>query len=302
MEHTWLGALSAFLSSVTWAVGTTAYGHLVRRYSGYAINTSRALVALPLFLLTVWLLGDWGDFHRLDGPRLAWLLGSVIASYGLGDVCFFWSTRSLGVPGALAIASSYPLWTALGGYWLGEEPLRLVQWLGVGTVVAGIALVLVSGSSRVGRSADSGWGLLEKPLVGFALAIAASLLWAANNVAIDQGGTGLSTAVVNVVRMGMALLLCPLLARWILPGTSVALPGSVLRRYFWVMALEAYGGATFFVYGLVHAPLAIAATLSSLSPVLAVPIAWATGAEAPSPGRTTGVIAVVAGLILLLAF
>ncbi|MCS7155454.1 MAG: DMT family transporter [Bacteroidota bacterium] len=301
MEGSWLGPTSAFLSSVTWALGTAAYGRLIRRYSGYAINTSRALVALPLFALTVLAAGVWTDWGKLDGGRLGWLVVSMIASYGLGDVFFFWSTRTLGVPGALAIASTYPIWTALGGWALGEAPLSGLQWAGLLLVVGGMGLVILYGPQEVFESGGPIPRFAGRRSVGLGLAFAASLLWALNNVAIDQGGTGLSTPAVNTVRMLLALGICPLMAAWLMPGTPRALPFTVLRRYFWVMALEAYGGATFFVYGLVHAPLAVAATLSSLSPVLAVPIAWIMGLERPSWGRTFGVAAVAAGLGLLLS-
>lgn len=55
------------------------------------------------------------------------------------------------------------------------------------------------------------------------------------------------------------------------------------------------------MYGLTHSTLAVGASLSSLSPVVAVPVAIYLGWEAPSLKRIGGVLAVVAGVCLLVA-
>src|SRR4051812_25537796 len=109
-----LGPLCAFGSSVTWAVGSAGYSRLSRGHSPFAVNFTRGLVALPLFLAGFILsVGSWQgalDAVALLSPTaIAWFALSIFASYGLGDVLFMWSTRSLGVPAALAIGSTFPL-------------------------------------------------------------------------------------------------------------------------------------------------------------------------------------------------
>ena len=62
-------------------------------------------------------------------------------------------------------------------------------------------------------------------------------------------------------------------------GTSLLLPLRDLRKYAWVFFLETFGGSLFFFYGLSHSRLAVAATLTSLAPVLSVPVALAIKIE-----------------------
>jgi drug/metabolite transporter (DMT)-like permease len=74
----------------------------------------------------------------------------------------------------------------------------------------------------------------------------------------------------------------------------------LIRANGWVFLIEAYGGSYFYTYGLAHAPLAIGATLSSLAPILSVPVAIALKLEKFSPIRTLGVCLAVLGLIKIM--
>ena len=57
----------------------------------------------------------------------------------------------------------------------------------------------------------------------------------------------------------------------------------------------------FFLYGLSHSSLVLGVTLSSLAPVLSVPIAIALRVERFSIKRTLAIIVVAVGLALLLS-
>lgn len=289
-----LGPLCAFLSSVTWAVGSAHYSKLSSRYSPFAVNFSRALFALPLFLIFAGFtsggaLAALGQFKSLEWSHWGWFTLSMIASYGLGDAFFLWSTRELGVPGALAIASSYPIWTALVGASLGD-PLSATQIIGLLITVAGVGVVILAGAESLPKAR----------VRGIFLGVVTSFFWATNSFALSRGSHGVDVAIGNAVRMVLALFLT-----WGFRGafdrrSDLVLPFKEVRRYAWIFGLEAFGGSAFFMYGLSHSPLAIAATLSSLAPVLSVPIAWLLRLEKFSWYRTVGIIFVVCGVWLLL--
>jgi drug/metabolite transporter (DMT)-like permease len=67
----------------------------------------------------------------------------------------------------------------------------------------------------------------------------------------------------------------------------------------WVFFLETCLGSFFYIYGLSHSPLAVASTLTSLAPVLSVPVAIVLGLERFSFVRTLGICLVVLGLCFL---
>jgi drug/metabolite transporter (DMT)-like permease len=300
-----IGALAAFLSSVTWAIGSSFYSRLSREHSVFSVNIARALFALPLFVLTACVLAGGVEpalrqYALLGGRQLGWFAVSMVASYGLGDALFLLATHRLGVTSALSIASCYPLWSALAGWLFQGQRLGLSQAGGLLLVVSGVVLVILSAPREPspGRAPSESAGRL--PLVGLALAFGTSLLWSLNGLAIVRAGEGIPMAVGNTVRMSFAIVLSALFARLLGNRAPLLLPRGVFARSSWIFLLEAYGGSGFFLYGLSHTPLAIGATLSSLAPVLSVPVALFLGLERFSVLRTSGILGAVLGLRLLL--
>src|SRR4051812_17997289 len=95
-----LGPLCAFLSSLTWAIGTTTYSSLSKRFPPFIINFHRAMVAFPLFVLLLVVSTSvagkpalaWQSLSALENWRVSWFAFSVLCSYAFADVLFLWST------------------------------------------------------------------------------------------------------------------------------------------------------------------------------------------------------------------
>ena len=302
-----IGPLCAFGASVTWAVGSAGYSRLARGHSPFAVNFGRAMVGLPLFAIAVMLTsgGPFAAYSKLvstPGSQLGLLAISIFASYGLGDVLFMWSTRSLGVPAALAIASTYPLLTAGLGSWLQGEVLAPSQVFGLVMTVTGIVIVILSGSEPTPPSSEGAHASpshVNRRAVGILLAFGTMLMWAINSSVTARAGKDLDPFVANFIRMTFALGMSTGLSRILAPGTEIVLPLRIFKKSLLLFVFEAFGGSLLFIYGLSHSPLAIGSTLSSLAPVLSVPVAWALGLERFSFFRTIGVIVVVVGLWFL---
>lgn len=287
-----IGALAALGSSLTWAVGTTVYPTLSAKYSPFEVNGSRALVALLFFFPLSLLLDGHSGWSGVTGSHLIWMLLSMVCSYFLGDACFLWSVKSLGVPGALAIASIYPVWTATAGWIFKGEPLLVGQAFGITLALLGTLLVILSGYRIQAEGVRYGRG------VGFGLLT--SGFWALNSWSVAAGGAGLSPWVGNSIRMAIALFLCGVTTSVLRRKVRLGLPFGVLKTYLGVFAFEAFGGSFLFLYGLTHTSLAVASSLSSLAPVIAVPLAWFRKSEPLTVTQVTGVLLAVAGVVILL--
>lgn len=307
------GPLASFFSSITWAVGVTMYTRLSRKYPGTAINFCRALVAFLMFLVATFFFESasfseaLSRYAQVPAKQALWLAASVFSSYAFGDVLFMLSATKLGVPAALAIASTYPLWSALGGLFFRGESLTPTLIIGLILVVSGTITVIWSGRHAQEISEEQKKLPLKKYIQAVILAFTASLFWAMNAVGAAQGGVGIPLALANSIRLGSAVILCPLtgffFARIIERKKGPVVYTMSLSDFFksiWVFAFEGFGGALAFVYGLTHAPLAIASALSSLAPVLSVPVTVALGYEPFCWKRSAGVLQVVAGVCLLL--
>ncbi len=300
-----MGSLCSFLSSCTWAIGVSTYSTLSRRYPGTSINFNRALVALPLFFLLTLLQGNIHELSRIQWHQISWFATGILTSYALGDTLFLISTHTLGVPGALAIASTYPLWSAVAGWIFRGERLSFLAVTGLMLAVGGVVSVIL-GARGGGKSSEMHTG--KAHWKGALLALLASFLWATNTYASAQGSGGMPSSVANIVRMGMALFICPVIGRLVfhhqlkkgqlLPMLSF----SDFKKTFVIFMIEGFGGSFTYMYGLAHAPLAVAASLSSLAPVISVSAAWMRKTEELNFLKTAGVLAAVAGSSLLVIF
>ena len=301
MDVSVVGPLCAFGSSVTWAIASAQYSRLAWHYSVFTINFSRAMIALPLFIAAAFTLNGGiseglATYQAIHWSNIGWFFLGMLSSYGVGDSFFFLSSRSLGVPSALAIASCYPLWTVLAGHFFGHHQINLDQLTGLFITLSGLVIVVLNIPQKQessSRKPTASWG-------GIALALVSSFAWASNSYSIAMGSVGLSPWAGNTIRMTISLLICGLGGRFFAPSSPVYVPTQTLKSLWWLFAIEAFGGSACYFYGLSHSTLAIGSTLSSLSPVLVVPIAWVLRIEKFSFLRTTGVSLVVLGIWWLL--
>jgi drug/metabolite transporter (DMT)-like permease len=304
-----LGPAAALASSCTWAFASARFTTLSRAVGGARVNLSRALVVAPFYLAMAFATSGARAFAHLPWTRVALLTASVVCSYGFADGLFFLAARRIGISTALAIASTYPLWAALFGAVVGGERFGPLRALGTVACVAGVAaLVLLSRSADAERATDpSARTTPRRDAAGLLLAGLISLAWAGNAVAIQRGSVGLSVFQANALRYGFAfvvLLPSVTLAERARRGSTAAAPAA--RSQFWLSFLPAVFadgviGSTCFVWGLAHSDLAVGATLTSLAPLISVPVAIALGEERWNAPRAAAVAVTVAGVAMLVS-
>ncbi|HEX5661537.1 MAG TPA: EamA family transporter, partial [Polyangiales bacterium] len=91
-----------------------------------------------------------------------------------------------------------------------------------------------------------------------------------------------------------------LLAQW-RPSQHKVAPRQLLREMRLPLALDTGIGSMCFVYGIAHTDLALGATLSSLSPLVALPVAAVMRTERVTVGKAAAVCLTLAGVILLVS-
>jgi drug/metabolite transporter (DMT)-like permease len=296
-----LGAAAALGSSATWAYASARYAQASREVSPVRVNLVRMAIAWPAFVAVGIVTGTLG--HGLTARHLSWLTLSTFCSYAFADTLFFAAARLIGVSSALAIASSYPLWAALKGTIVDGEPFGAQRALGTLLCVGGVAaIVKLTGDPASGadqpaeRRANAG----RSAALGVPLALVTSVLWAGNTISIKAGAIGLAVSTVNSIRYLIAILV---LGTLVLVGRA---PGATRPTGGWrtlvpAIVSDCLFGSFFFVYGLRTTDLAVGATLTSLAPLLALPIALWLGLERASTPKLAAVVTTVAGIALLAA-
>lgn len=301
-EKGWLGPLCALASSVTWAYGSAIYAREASRVGPAEVNLARSLLVLPLFALATLVVVGPQALGQLRWVNLGWLSLSMLCSYGLGDLVFYMTAQRLGTPTGLAISSAFPVWSALlGALTLGEE-ISGGRALGIAGCIGGVVWLVMLQVPPGERAPARGRTLAG----GVALAILTSILWAGNVYSIRRGAAGLPMFLVNMFRYFMAV---PVLSgMWLVqrrrrgagePAERLLLSWPHLRRFVPTVLVEAFVGSSIFVYGLSHSDLSVAAPLSSLAPLFAVPIGLYLGTERLHLRRLLAIVITVAGVILL---
>ena len=184
------------------------------------------------------------------------------------------------------------------GLFFEGQTLSVTKLLGIGCTVVGTLMVILVGYRFREKHTTQ---FLERFEVGLALGGLTSIFWSLNTFAVARGGRDLSPHVSNLVRMAIALVLCPVVGFLLHRKWRAGISWRAVQPFAGVFVLEAFGGSFFFMYGLTHAPLAIASALSSLAPVIAVAAAWFFGSERVSALKALGVSLAVAVAILLVS-
>jgi drug/metabolite transporter (DMT)-like permease len=290
-----LGPIAAFLSSVTWAFSSGHYAAISREGSAEQVNLIRALFATVLWGGAFALFAGASSAATLTWSATAYLAASIACSYGFGDAIFFASASRIAMSSALAIATTYPFWATLYGILFRGEPFRFWAMVGMLLCIGGVAALL-----RQSRSRASSAGSARNAAVGVGLALLASLLWAGNAVFLKLGASGLGVYQANALRFFFGVLL--VFPQWWWqqrrPVTAQRGPWP-WKRMLVPLVVDAGFGSVFYVYGLANSDLAVGATLSSLSPLVALGLGILNKTEQFTLPRLAAVSATVFGVVLL---
>ncbi len=273
-----------------WAFSSARYAQGAREIGPVRVNLMRSVVGSILFgSISLLVAGGW-PFRGLGTARLAWLFASALCAYAFADNLFFASTRRLGIATALSIATTYPLWAAVYGVVGRGEALGPPRIAGMLLSVGGvIALVRIGGASHAGRM----------DLGGAALALLTAILWACSAATVKVGAQDLPFWQIAAIRYTFAVgLLLPQLWLHGKPQPHASVP-RVAHRLVPAFVCDVGIGSILYVVGLKYSDLAVAATLSAMSPLASLPIAIAMGEERWNLHRALAVGVTVTGVVIL---
>ena len=270
----YLGHLAALGTSLAWSFSSTSFTLAGRQTGSVVVNRTRLLLAVLFVALTHRLLE--GQFLPLGAEpfRWGWLALSGIIGYVVGDGFLFQAFVMIGPRLSMLLMALAPVFSTVLAWVLLGEALAPRELMGILLAVGGVGLVV--SDRRGGRAA-----LPELPprqyAVGILFGLGAALGQAGGLLASRLGLAGDFPALSgNLIR-----LLTATLAIW---GITV-LRGQtrehflLLRahpRAWWGILGGAVAGPFVGVWlslvSVQHAPLGIASTLMSLSPIFLLPV------------------------------
>lgn len=307
-SSTLIGAAAGLATSILWTGTSFFFTAASKRLGATAVNASRICVAVVLLALTHRLLtGAW--IPSASPRQVAFLAVSGLIGLSIGDQALFRAFLDIGPRLAVLIMVSAPLFAALFGWLFLSEALGPMALLGMAIAVGGIAWVVADRPTRerpvepwrkfrgvvcalIGAVCQAGGLLLSKKGMGHG--------WLPSEERLDP-------QAATLVRMFFALLgMGPILAWHYWRRRNTPAPersAAVVRAGVLFMAAGAvcgpYLGVWMSLTASDHAPVGVAQTLCSLTPIFMLPVAAIGLREPVSLRACIGAAAAVLGAALL---
>ena len=289
----------ALLAAVCWAVSNLFSAPPAQRLGAFAFSRWRMVFASLILWGLALASGGW---RSLDAAALVLLGLSGVVGIFIGDTALFSCMNRLGPRRSGVLYATHALFSGVLAWALLGE--RLWGWalLGSGLLVGGV-MVAVAWGKRAGETHV--WEQTRGPLaVGVALGLLSALCQSLGTLMIKPlMGTGIDPVAASAARMSLALLAHMVLFA---SGWTGARAKAPLRRedaflIFMSAAVAMALGMTLILIALRDGQAGLVAVLSSVTPVLVLPLLWLVYRRRPATGAWLGAVLAVLGTALILA-
>jgi drug/metabolite transporter (DMT)-like permease len=300
-----VGELSALAAAASWAVGSLLFAGIGRKVSPGAMNLGKCCAAAILLSLACLALAP--SAGPAAWPLSAALLLALSGVVGLtmGDTAYFGAIVTLGVPRAILLLSASPVFAALGGALFLDERVGGREVLGIGLTLAGIALVVTGRlAAPPGVSASSPEAGRDRVRRGVALGLVAAFGQAAGSLlsrrAMALGIDPLAASAGRLVAGAACLLIGAAIAGRAGPWLRELRAGFAWAKVSGASLIGTCGGIWLGQIGIARcSSTGVASTLLATSPLFALPLAHATGAERITRRGAIGTLVALGGVVLL---
>ena len=300
MNTTLLGELAALAASVCFTFGPTLFTLAGRQVGSLVTNRMRLLLGAFYLLVFHWLRYGTPYPHMGTEPML-YMLASGVVGLALADVFLFEAFVLIGPRITLLILNLTPtLATAMAWFLLGEH-LRPAQLAAIAVVLGGVSWVVL----ERGESDQDGHRARSHNPRGLVYALIAATVGAIGTLLAKMGmGYGIETISAATVRISAGMVV---LWTWTLFNRGLKPTFDALRKHPKALGLIAVAsligpviGISFSLYALKTIPVGIATTLSTLSPILLLPVGHWVFHERITSRAIFGTVVATAGVIWLL--
>ena len=293
-----LGALAAFGTALCWSLSAIFFENASRKVGALAVNFWKVVFAF--FFLALAGTITRGMPFPFDASARSWLFLSIsgIVGFVVADFFLFNAYVLIGSRITVVFQALTPLFTALLAFIFLGERMRPVRLFGMGVVVCGILLVVVS--RRTGEKNIETKALSTRK--GYTFAILSSVFQAAGLIFSKTGLGDYSAISGTQIRVLIAVLGFGIQASLTKQAAKVFKEVPANRK---VLASTGYGaifgpflGVAFSLFALQNTDAGTASTLMALTPVLIIPPSILILKQRVSPLEVCGAVVAVSGATL----
>ena len=304
-----MGEAAALTMAVSWAATGAAVTSLSARLPTMALTGLEISFATIVILGALIVSGQAGDVAGASAITLLAVVGSGVIDFAVAEPVYIRALRVAGMQRTYGVTTGlFVLLTTVGGVVILGERFTLGLPIGGALIVCGTYLIVARWQVPASREAvPAGSSAVAAPartFEGYAMLVAAPILWAISTLWLAGAGGDLGTIPSAALRMtaGTVLLMALLLT-----VRRKDLRFAVSRRRDVVtIALASLAGISvanlLYVYALVEAGAARTAVLSASGPLFAIPFAIVFLREPLTRRMVLGTTLSVTGIIVVVTF
>ncbi len=312
----YLGYFAALGTSVAWSFSSTFFTLAGRRVGSPIVNRTRLVLALGFVIVMHWLMLGQPFPTGAEPFRWVWMGLSGLIGYVFGDGFLFQAFVMIGPRLSMLIMALVPVFSTLLG-WLIQETLAPLELAGIALSVGGVMLVVAdrrngesappatNGASAAPVEPDpASAGLRRRYVVGVLCALGGAIGQAggmfASRMGLVDGFPALSGNLMRLVVSALVLWLFALLTGSALNTfRRLREEPRALRTLVGGSFVGPFLGVWLSLIAVQLAPLGIASTLMSLSPIILLPIGLVLFKEQITRRAVVGTLIALAGTLLL---
>jgi drug/metabolite transporter (DMT)-like permease len=298
----YIGHFAALATSVAWSFTSVLFTLSGRLVGSPIVNRTRLLMAVFFVAITHRFME--GTFFPVDveGFRVGWLALSGVIGYLLGDGMLFQAFVMIGPRLSMLLMALAPVFSTILAWVLLAETLSPLELLGIGLTVGGVMLVV--SDRQNGKSEAVITRTPRQYALGLLFGLGGALGQAGGLFASRMGLEGDFSALSgNMIRLITAAIL--IWAFTIVRGQAVAgfrtlrEKPQALKTITGGAIAGPFLGVWLSLVAVQHAPLGVASTLMSLTPVILLPVGRVLFHERITGRAIMGTIVAFAGTALL---
>jgi drug/metabolite transporter (DMT)-like permease len=285
--------VAAFGAAMAWSIGTLISVGPARQLGAFSFTRIRMTIVFFMLAAVAAIFGGWQTIRLED----IWILAlSGFIGISLGDTALFSGLSRLGPRrNSMLFATNAPMSAVLAYFFL-DEILNFGALVGCSLVMVGVILSIIFGKRR---DQVHQWEEVHGPLVvGVGLGLMAGLCQAVGAIlAKPTLEAGADPIAVSAIRVGVGAL-CLILAT-LTSGDRMRAKVKMNLVLFGRVAVSGFVGMgigmSLLLFALARESTGIVMTLSSMTPVLVLPILWYMTRERPAFMAVVGAILSVVG-------
>ncbi|BDU68115.1 membrane protein [Geothrix oryzae] len=263
----YLGEGAALLTSLCWSLNSVCFTVAGRRVGSASVNLGRLLMAWGVLVLVH--LALYGSLFPMQAgtARLGWLGLSGLIGFALGDAVLFEAFLLIGPRLAMLLMTLSPIFSALLAWLFLGQSMSLAKIMAMALTLGGIAWVVWGDGDHEAHP-----HLWRGVLLGIGGALGQSVGLVFSMFGLAGGFPPISANLIRVTA-GLAALLLYFGATGRLRGSLGSLRDGRATAFIGLGALTGpVLGVVLSLVAIAKAPMGVAATLMSLSPVILLPV------------------------------